>query len=85
MHLCYHSIHFIFATWSITSLADFHFSFLLIFEPDPDGDELIIICDDTKRVNRMPGFLSSRPNWPTEGGGHHSLAGEGVGEANSDD
>ncbi len=47
----------IFATWSITSLADFSLTILmdfLKFVLAPDGDELIIICEDTGRVNRLP-------------------------------
>jgi hypothetical protein len=30
----------------------------LNFVPAPDGDELIIICEDTGRVNRLPLQLS---------------------------
>ena len=53
-----HVVDYKFGGFSLTILMDF-----LNFVPAPDGDELIIICEDTGRVNRVPGFLSSRLNW----------------------
>ncbi len=54
----YHVVDCKFGGFFFFSLMDF-----LNFVPATDGDELIIICEDTGRVNRVPGFLSSRPNW----------------------
>jgi hypothetical protein len=62
---------------------------------------LYIYVSGVMRVYRVPGFLSSRPNWSTRplahkgvfpppppplgSGGTHSVAGEGVGGFNSDE
>jgi hypothetical protein len=44
-----HVVDYKFGGFSLTILMDF-----LNFVPASDGDELIIICEDTGRVNRLP-------------------------------